>query len=177
MNCLRPQKLSVVMFDNKLEFDKHIENICLKANSKLSTPVRVTNYMALPKGQILINAFFKAQFNYCPFISMFRSCSLNNKINWLHKCCLCIIYNDKRSSFKELLVEDNSVSVHHNNIHTLTYEMYKVASGMSLEIMNNVFKWRDKTHYHLTHTAQFPVDPIYIVFNGSESASYLGPKI
>ena len=81
MNCLRPQKLSVVMFDNKLEFDKHIENICLKANSKLSTPVRVTNYMALPKGQILINAFFKAQFNYCPFISMFHSCSLNNKIN------------------------------------------------------------------------------------------------
>ena len=81
MNCLRPQKLSVVMFDNKLEFDKHIENICLKANSKLSTPVRVTNYMALPKGQILINAFFKAQFNYCPFILMFRSCSLNNKIN------------------------------------------------------------------------------------------------
>ena len=46
-----------------------------------------------------------------------------------------------------------------------------------LEIMNEVFKLRKERHYHLRHTAQFVVDPIHSVFNGSESASYLGPKI
>ena len=140
INCARSQKLLGVVLDNKLKFDKHIENICQKANRKLNALARVTNYMELPKRRILMNALFKAQFNYCPIVWMFHSRSLNNKINRLHERCLRIIYNDKRSSFEELLVKDNSVSVHHNNIHTLAIEMYKVVNGISPEIMNDVFK-------------------------------------
>ena len=177
INCSRSQKLLVVVLENKLKYDKHIENICQKANRKLNAVATVTNYMELPKRCILMTAFFKAQFSYCPIVSMFHSRSLNNKINRLHERCLRIIYNDKRSSFEELLVKDNSVSVHHNNIHTLAIEMYKVVNGTSPEIMNDVFKVRNETHYHLRHTSQFLIEPIHSVFNGSESASYLGPKI
>ena len=43
--------------------------------------------------------------------------------------------------------------------------------------MNGIFKLRENTHYNLRHTSQFLVDPIHSVFNGSESASYLGLKI
>ena len=43
--------------------------------------------------------------------------------------------------------------------------------------MNEVFKLREETCYHLRHTRQFLVDQIHSVFNGSESASYLGRKI
>ena len=50
-------------------------------------------------------------------------------------------------------------------------------NGISPEIMNDVFKVRNKTHYQLRHTSQFLIEPIHSVFNGSESASYLGPKI
>ena len=103
----------------------------------------------LPKRRILLNMFFKAQFNYCPVIWMFHSRSLNNKINRLHERCLRIIYNYKRSTFEEVLAKGNSVSVHHNNIHAIAIEMYKVVSGISPEIMNEVFKLREETHYHL----------------------------
>ena len=88
-----------------------------------------------------------------------------------------IIYNDKRSTFEECLVKDNSVSVHQNNINVLAIEMCKVANDISPEIMNKVFKLSEKTHYHLRHTKQFLVDPIHSAFNGSESASALGSKI
>ena len=165
------------MFDNKLKFDKHIENICQKANRKLNALARVTSYVELSERCILMNAFFQAQFNYCPVIWMFHSRSLNNKINRLHERCLRIIYNDKRSTFEELLAKDNSVSVHHNNIHVIAIEMYKVVNAISLEIMNEVFKLREETHYHLRHNTQLLVDPVISVFNGSESASYLGHKI
>ena len=47
-----------------------------------------------------------------------------------------MIYNDKISNFEELLNEDNSVSIHHNNIHALAIEMYKVANVMSPDIIN-----------------------------------------
>ena len=133
--------------------------------------------MEQPERRILMNAFFKPQFNYCPAVWMFHNRLLNNKINQLHERYLRIIYNDKHSNFEELLVKDNSVSLHHNNIHTLAIEMYKVVNGMSPEIMNDIFKLRENTHYNLRHTPQFLVDPIHSVFNGGESASYLGPQI
>ena len=47
--------------------------------------------------------------------------------------------------------------------------MYKVTNGMSPEILIDVFMLRDETHYHLRHTAQFLVDLIHSVFNGSET--------
>ena len=108
---------------------------------------------------------------------MFHNRSLNNKINRLHERCLRITYNDKHSSFEELLVKDNSVSIHHNDIHTLAIEMYKIANGMSPDIKNDIFKLRENIHYNLRRTLQFLFDPIHSVFNGGESTSYLGPKI
>ena len=57
----------------------------------------------------------------------------------------------------------NSVSIHHNKIHTEIDEWH--------------IKLIENTHYNLRHTSQFLVDPIHSVFIGSESASYLGPKI
>ena len=70
------------------------------------------------------------------------------------------IYNDKYSSFEKLLNKDNSVSIHHNNIHALATELYKFANDMSPKIMSEVFKLRDTPCYNLRHASQFSTDPI-----------------
>ena len=67
------------MFDNKLNIDKHTENICQKVSSKLNSLARVTKYVEVPQRRILMNAFLRTQFNYCPVVWMFHSSSLNNK--------------------------------------------------------------------------------------------------
>ena len=36
---------------------------------------------------------------------------------------------------------------------------------------------KDQSHYNLRHTSQFSVNPVHSVYNGTESASYFGPKI
>ena len=51
--------------------------------------------MELPERCILMNAFFKSQFDYCPAIWMFHSRTLNNEINRLYERCLRITYNYK----------------------------------------------------------------------------------
>ena len=101
------------------------------------------------KRRILMNAFFNSQFNYCHVIWMCHSRALNNKIKILHERCLRIIYNDKTSTFKELLEKDNSVSIHYRNIQALAIGMYKVANGMAPEIINEIFQLREKSHYNL----------------------------
>ena len=115
IQCSQSEKFLGIILDNQLKFDKLIENICQKASRKLNALARVTNYIKLPKKRILMDAFFKVQFYYCPAVWMFHSRSSNNEINRLHERCLRIIYNDKHSNFEELLVKDNSVSIHHNN--------------------------------------------------------------
>ena len=130
--------------------------------------------MELPKVGILMSAFLKAQLSYFTVVWMSHTNSLNDKINPLLKSCLIIIYND---NFEEMLMKDNSSSIRHNNIHTLAVQMYIAANSTSPKIMSDIFKLRDNTHYYLSHTIQFLVDPIHSIFKGSELASYLGTRI
>ena len=74
----KEKKLLGINIDNKLKFDIRVESIYQKANRKLNALGRITNYMELPKRRILMNAFFKSQFNYCLTIWMFHNRSLNN---------------------------------------------------------------------------------------------------
>ena len=85
---LKIKKLSGMHINYKLKFDTHNDAICKKAHRNLTALSRIINYIELPKRRILMNAFFKTQFDYCRIIWMFHSGSLNNKINRLHERCL-----------------------------------------------------------------------------------------
>ena len=54
--------------------------------------------------------------------------------------------------------------------------MYKVADGVSPEVMNDVFRLRDN-HHNLGHISHFFVDLIHSAYNSTVSVLYLGPKI
>ena len=98
---LHCEKLLGVHFDNQLKFDFHIEKLCKNENRKLHALARVTPYIDLSRKRILMNAFFDS--HYCRLIWMFHSRKLYHKINRLHEKCLRIIYNNKTSSYEELL--------------------------------------------------------------------------
>ena len=94
------EKLLDVKFDSKLRFDQYITDLCRRASRRIHASARVTPFMILSKRRLLMNSFFKTQFNYCRLIWMCHSRESNRKINRLHERCLRTIYNDKKSSFK-----------------------------------------------------------------------------
>ena len=57
------------------------------------------------------------------------------------------MYN--RSSFKDLLERDNSVSIHHKSLQTLAVEMFKVHHETSPEIIQEVFLVKKQGNYSL----------------------------
>ena len=126
-------KLLGVQIDNRLTFKTHIETICKKANQKISALARAAPYMNLQKKRLLMNAFFDSQFNYSPLVWMCHSRELNNKINRVHERCLHLIYNDKISTFQELLDKDRSITIHQRNLQRLAIEMFKAVKGISLK--------------------------------------------
>ena len=70
---------------------------------------------------------------------MFPSRGLNNKINRIHERALRITFNDKSSSYRELLTKDRSVTIHHRNIRALAIEIYKLMQEISSPLLNEVF--------------------------------------
>ena len=70
-----------------------------------------------------------------------------NDINRLHERCLRLIYNDKRSSFEDLLEKDNSISIHHKNLQALAIEMLKVQTKTKPEIIQLVFLVKEQGTY------------------------------
>ena len=140
--------------------------------------VRITPFMCISKRKLLMNAFFKAQFSYCPLVWVCHSRSMNNKINRLHERCLRTIYNNKTSSFADLLAKDGSVTIHTRNLQVLATEMFKVHKNMSTELMQGLFCVSNLcTNYNLRNPHHFAIPSINSVYHGSESISNLEPRI
>lgn len=123
-----------------------------------------------------MNALVDSQIKYSPFISMFHSLNLNNKINRLHERCLQIIYNDKTTSFEQLL-EKKILSLYTKEILTLATEMYRLTNRLSFEIINEIFHLIEESHHNLRDRSQFTTPPIRSVYIGRESISFVGAKI
>ena len=109
-----------------------------------------------------MNSFFNAQFNYCPLIWMLHSRKNNNKIKHLHERCLRLIYSNKRSSYKNLLV-----SIHHKNIQVLAIEMFKVKHKLCPEITADIFMERTNNQYNLRNRPDFITPYVHSVFHGT----------
>ena len=51
------EKLLVILFSNKFDFDEHITSLCRKASQKLNALARVAQYMNLAQRRLIMNAF------------------------------------------------------------------------------------------------------------------------
>ena len=131
----------------------------------------------MPKRKQIMNAFFKSQFSYSPLTWMMHSRKLNNKINRLHERFLRVTYNDVLSSFEELLERDNPVSVHNENIQCLAIELCKVFNDICPDIMKDVFRLSTSSNYDIRSRRTFTTRSVKIVYYGTESLSYLTPKV
>ena len=60
---------------------------------------------------------------------MCHSRKINTQINKSHERVLRLVYNDKSSSFRELLEKDHSVTIHERNIQVLLTEIFPLKSG------------------------------------------------
>ena len=107
---------------------------------------------------------------------MFHNTGLNNKINRIHERALWITFNDKSSTFQELLDKDNSVTIHHRNIRALATEIYKILHGYSLATLNEVFV-PSHCKYNFRKNNSLERRRVNTVRYRTESLLCLGPKV
>ena len=88
-----------------------------------------------------MKAFIMSQFSYSPLVWMCHRRKLNNKINKIHERALQLVYDDRQSTFGELLKTDKSVTIPHRKL--LATELSKVHHGLASELMHDIFEKRN----------------------------------
>ena len=171
------KKLLGINLNNRLGFDTHVANICSRVSKKLHALARISQYMSIHKRRMTMKAFIASKFGYCPLLWMFHSRQLNSRVNKLHDRALRIVYQNYASSFTELLEQDSSTTIHNRNIQLLATELFKVKNGLSPPFMNKIFVENAQHHYDLRKKAEFKRINVKTVYNGTETLTFLGPRI
>ena len=102
---------------------------------------------------------------------MFHCREANKKINNLYERSLRLVYKDNNSSFKDLIKKNNSFTVHHRNIQSLTIELLKVKENISNTIMNDILQIRT-LKYNLRSQTDFARSSVNTSHFGLNSLSY-----
>ena len=64
------------------------------SSQKLSALTRIAKLLPFYRKRILLKTFIESQFSYCPFVWMFCTRKMNNKMNHIHERALRIVYSD-----------------------------------------------------------------------------------
>ena len=65
------KKLLSIIIEQKLNFKPHLFTVCKKASQRLHALARASTCMPEEKTRIVMSAFAKSQFGYCPIICRF----------------------------------------------------------------------------------------------------------
>ena len=160
-------RLLGVCIDDKMNFEKHIRALLIKANQKLHGLMRVAKYMTVEKLKSIMKAFIESQFNYCPLLWMFHSRHMNNRINKLHERALRVVYNNDDLTFEQLLEKDNSFTIHEKNLQKLALLMFKVKNNLCPKPIQEIFKLNAKGNW--------VIPKVKTECNGKETLRYRGP--
>lgn len=87
-----------------------------------------------------MKSFTYSELRYCLVVWMNHGRKLKYLINKSHQRALMVVYNDKDTTFDELL---NSVKIYLRNLQVLVTVMRKTKLGIALVIVNNIFQIRE----------------------------------
>ena len=172
----KEEKLLGVLIDQKLNFKQHLNTVCRKASQKLHALARASSYMPEEKTRIVMKAFIMSQFSNCPLTWMFHDRRVHAKINHIHERALRIAYQDRTSGFEELLITDNSVSIHQRSLQLLVTEIYRARINLNPPFMKEIFLERE-IHYNLRVANNLYANKPRTTAYGLENVSFLGQKL
>ena len=64
-------KVLGIVLDNKLQFDEHVSQMCLKASRQINALKRISKYLDEKCRILVYKSFISSNFNYCPVSWMF----------------------------------------------------------------------------------------------------------
>ena len=127
INQCQQVKLLGVTIDSKLNFDKHILELCGKVNEKVSAFSRLRNYLDVTQANLLCKTTLLTNVNYCPLIWI----AANNEINRTNKRALRVLHKEYDASFELCLQREADTTIHIKNLQKLMSEVFKTVNSLN----------------------------------------------
>ena len=106
------EKLLGVIINNKLDFAEQLNTVCKKANLKLHALNRISRFLSPEQHVLIINAYIKSLFNYCPLVWMFCYRRTTHEMNKIHERSLRLLLKNYEDNFQGLLRSSGNISIH-----------------------------------------------------------------
>ena len=97
---------------------------------------RISRFLSPEQHVLIINAYIKSLFNYCPLLWMFCYRQIIYKMNKIHEWSLRLLLKNYKDDFQDLLRSCGDISIHQRRINSLLTKVYKYIHDLSPEIMN-----------------------------------------
>ena len=162
------KKLLGVTFDKKLNFTKHVQDLCKKAHQKLHALARLYDYIDPIKLKLLMDAFIKLQFNYCTLVWMFHDRGANVILNKVFERSMRIACNDSGSNFV-----NGSLTIHHRNLQLLMTEIFKTKNNLNPIFMKDIFATKN-SYYSLRNPNHLQLPKVRTIKYGTENIQFRG---
>ena len=129
-----------ITMDKNINFKRHIQNICHKANTKTKALLRIRKFLNLEHAQVLAEAYISSNFRYCPLIWIFCRKMSDNLIVKTNYRTLRAIYDTQTRSYEELLHLSEKKKIYTQNLQILMVEVYKCLNNISPPFTWDYFK-------------------------------------
>ena len=114
-----------ITLEKNINFKRHIQKICHKANTKTKALLRRRKFLNLEQAQVIAEAYISSNFRYSPLIWMFCGKMSYNLIVKTHYRTLRAIYDTQTRLYEELLHLSEKKKIHMQNLQILMVELYK----------------------------------------------------
>ena len=140
-----------ITLDKNINFKRHMQNICRKANNKTKAHLRIRKFLNLKQAQVLAEVHTSSNFRYCPIIWMFCGKMSGNLNVKTHYRTLRAIYDTQTRSYEELLHLSRKKKSNTQDLQILMVEVYKCLSNTSPPFTWDYFK-QNNNPYNLRNT-------------------------
>ena len=136
-------KLLGLEIESKLNFNKHITQLCKKSIGQLNALCRLKSFLNIDQRKILVNSFIYANHKYCPLVWYICSKKSMNKIKIIQYRALQFLHNDYNSDYNTLLKKPDKCSMEVRRRRTMALEIFKSLNDLNPSFMKNLFNKRN----------------------------------
>ena len=165
-----------VVLDAKLNFKPYVSLICKRASRQINALRRLSKFLTTDGRLKVYKSFISANFSYCPVTWLFCGKVNSAKLEKLQERALRFVYNDQVSTYNDLLLQANVLSLSMYRLRFLAIEVYKCVSLKNPDYLNRLFTKKPAV-YCLRDPDQLYQTKFNTYTYGYRSFAYYGAKL
>lgn len=165
-----------ICIDDKLNFDKHVSNLCAKAAKQLKILMRFKTQLRLKEKEIIFKSFILSNFNFCPIAWHFCSKQSTRNMEKIQERALRFLWNDYQSTYATLLSKSGYKTLHLNRLKSIAVEVFKCTQKLNPTFMNEMFTLKE-CDLNLRDPSRLYIPKFNRIQYGKKTFSYYGSHL